>query len=81
MLLARYDSVGQGMKITPFILTNVGLLSDTLKFFTMISSKNYSRDSLFFYVYRLVSKEPGIPGFNAQMSASTDVVQSLRRGY
>jgi GWxTD domain-containing protein len=69
MFLARYDSLGQGKKITPFILSNVGFLSDTLKFFTVISSKNYSRSSLFFYVYRLLSKEPNVPAFNVQMSA------------
>ncbi len=69
LLLARYDSVGQGKKITPFILSNVGLLSDTLKFFTVLSSKDDSDDSLFFYVYRLRNKGFNVPTFNVQMSA------------
>ncbi len=53
LLLARYDTVGQGRKITPFILSNVGLLSDTLKFLTVLVSHRPSSDSVFFRVYKL----------------------------
>jgi len=69
MLLARYDSLVQGRKITPFILSNVGLLPDTLKFFTVLSSKKSSEDSLFIFAYRIINKEPNVPTFNVQMSA------------
>jgi GWxTD domain-containing protein len=67
MFLARYDTSGESTKITPFILSNVGILSDTLNFFTVLSSKAASDDSVFFHVYRLRGKEPGLPTFNAQM--------------
>jgi len=76
MLLARMDpagtrsdSAGQGRKITPFILSNVGLLPDTLKFFTILSQKNGADDSLSIYVYRLRSREINLPTFNVQMFA------------
>lgn len=68
MFLARYDTSGQAKKITPFILSNVGLLSDTLRFFTVLSSKESSEDSLSFYVYKIQSREPVLPSFNIQMS-------------
>jgi GWxTD domain-containing protein len=67
MLLARYDTVGHATKITPFILSNVGLLSDTLNFFTVLSSKESSEDSIFFYVYMLRSRYLSTPTFNSQM--------------
>jgi len=69
MFLARYDTSGQSRKITPFILSNVGLLSDTLKFFTVLTSRKPSNDSLFFYVYKIQSREPTTPTFNVQRSA------------
>jgi len=57
LLLARYDTLVQGRRITPFILSNAGLLSDTLSFFTVISSQRPSRDSIFFNVLKLEGKE------------------------
>lgn len=57
LLLARYDTVGQGRKITPYVLSNAGLLSDTLRFFTVLLSHKPSRDSVFFNVYRLRMRE------------------------
>lgn len=67
MLLARYDTAGQAKRITPFILSNVGLLSDTLNFFTVLSSKGSSEDSIFFCLYMLRSRELAMPTFNYQM--------------
>ncbi len=57
LLLARYDTLGQGRRITPFILSNAGLLSDTLKFFTVLSSRVPSKDSIYFNVYKLQGHE------------------------
>jgi GWxTD domain-containing protein len=68
MLLARYDTLGGSTKITPFILSDVGLLSDTLNFFTLLTSKEPSDDSVSFSIHRLLSKEPNVPSFNIQMS-------------
>lgn len=53
LILARYDSTGNGRKITPFILSNVGLLPDTINFFTVVASKQSSLDSVFFFLYTL----------------------------
>jgi GWxTD domain-containing protein len=53
LLLARYDSLDAGRKITPFILSNAGLLSDTIHFFTVVSSKISCADSIFFYLFGL----------------------------
>jgi GWxTD domain-containing protein len=70
MFLARYDTIGTATKITPFILSNAGLLSDTLNFFTVLSSKKSSEDSVFFHVYKIQSREPVLPTFNVRMYAS-----------
>ncbi len=63
MLLARYDSLGQGRRITPFILSNAGLLPDTLRFFTAVSSKKSSVDSIFFDLYRLQGRWDITPNY------------------
>ena len=57
LLLARFDTLAQGRRITPFILSNAGLLSDTISFFTVLSSQAPSRDSIFFNVLKLEGKE------------------------
>ncbi|MCL4509994.1 MAG: GWxTD domain-containing protein [Bacteroidetes bacterium] len=66
LLLARYDTSGQSRKITPFIMSNAGLLPDTIKFFTVVSSKNPSVDSIFFYLYKLRSRDYYFPNFSVQ---------------
>jgi GWxTD domain-containing protein len=57
LLLARFDLLAQGRRITPFILSNAGLLPDTLSFFTVLSSQAPSRDSVFFNMYKLEGQE------------------------
>lgn len=68
MFLARYDTSGGTRRITPFILSNAGLLPDTLRFFTVLSSKRSSDDSLSFDVYKIQSKETNMHTFNDQMN-------------
>ena len=53
LFLARYDRLGGGRKITPFILSNVGLLADTISFFTVVAAKAASLDSVSFFLYTL----------------------------
>lgn len=57
LLLAKFDTVGRGRKITPFILSNAGLLPDTLKFFTVLLARMSSRDTVLFNVSKLESHE------------------------
>ncbi len=57
LLLARMDMSEQGRKITPFVLSNAGLLSDTLKFFTVFRAKKASAYTVLFTVYRLTNRE------------------------
>ncbi|MCL5021355.1 MAG: GWxTD domain-containing protein [Bacteroidetes bacterium] len=73
LLLARYDTVGQGRKITPYILSNAGLLSDTLNFFTVLLSRKASRDSVFFNVYRLETHERLLSNFGSTKFSSGGV--------
>ncbi len=73
LLLARYGTLGEGRKITPFILSNAGLLPDTLKFFTVLYSKGPSRDSVFFNVYQLESHERLPSGFGGSILSSRSV--------
>lgn len=73
LLLVRYDTVGQGRKITPFLLPNAGLLSDTLKFFTVLSSHGGSGDSVFFKIYQLESHERLPSGFSGALLSSRAV--------
>ncbi len=67
MFLARFDTAGQGRRITPFIPSNVGLLSDTLRFFSILSSRMSSSDSVTYSVYGLRSSKPILPAFNMQV--------------
>ncbi len=73
LLLGRFDTVGNGRRITPFILKNAGLLSDTLKFFTVLYSENSSSDSVFFDVFRLESHERLPSGFGGSLFSSSAV--------
>ncbi len=57
LLLASYDTVGYGRRIRPFFLSNAGLLSDTLRFFTVLSSSVSSRDSIYLKVFKLEMHE------------------------
>ncbi len=69
LLLARFDTLAQGRRITPFILSNAGLLSDTISFFTVLSSQAPSIDSIFFNVLKLEGKER-LPSSYARSSIS-----------
>ncbi len=71
LLLGRFDTVGNGRRITPFILKNAGLLSDTLKFFTVLYSENSSSDSVFFDVFKLESHERLPSGFGGSYFSSS----------
>ncbi len=64
LMLARFDTLGGGRRITPFILKNAGLLSDTLKFFTVLFSEKSASDSVFFDVFKLESHERLPSGFS-----------------
>jgi len=70
LLLARYDSLGESHKITPFILSNVGLLSDTVKFFTVLLSEKSSTDSVFFSLYKLQNPQENSAYLGPQMLTS-----------
>lgn len=69
LLLARFDTVGQGRKITPFILRNAGLLSDTLKFFAVLLARTPLRDTVYFDVYGLRNRERVPSGFGPMFSS------------
>lgn len=71
LLLGRLDTLGKGRRITPFILKNAGLLSDTLKFFTVLLSENSSSDSVFFDVFKLESHERLPSGFGGSLFSSS----------
>ncbi len=71
LLLARYDAAARSRKITPFILRNAGLLSDTLRFFTVLSAKTQMLDTVFFNVYGLGSHERVPAGFGPMFSSSS----------
>lgn len=70
LLLARHDTLAGGRKITPFILSNAGLLQDTLKFFTVLYSETPSRDSVLFNVYQLESHERLPSGYSGSLLSS-----------
>lgn len=63
LLLARYDSLEGSRRITPFILSNVGLLSDTLKIFAAAMSRNTSEDSILISLYRLTGRSDHLPSY------------------
>ena len=71
LLLGRLDTLGEGRKITPFILKNAGLLSDTLKFFTVLLSEKSSIDSVFFDVFKLESHERLPSGFGGSLFSAS----------
>ncbi len=70
LLLARFDTTGGAHRITPFILTNAGLLPDTIKFFSVVSSPRPASDSIVFSMYRLQSQRGPLP-FNGLQALST----------
>ncbi|MGO9482730.1 MAG: hypothetical protein ACLP05_13250, partial [Candidatus Kryptoniota bacterium] len=66
LLLARYDTVGGVRKIKPFILSNAGLLPDTISFFTLVASKKLSVDSVSFLLYSLHKRVNNLINMNLQ---------------
>ncbi len=63
LLLARYDRLDRSRKITPFIPSNAGLLSDTVKMFAAVMSRNVSEDSIFISLYRLAGRSDHLPSY------------------
>ncbi|MCL5267138.1 MAG: GWxTD domain-containing protein [Bacteroidetes bacterium] len=67
LLLARHDRYDQATKITPFILTNAGLLPDTMSLFTAAVTRTASVDSIFFSLYRLRGNSERLPNAGWQL--------------
>lgn len=63
LLLARYDTLDGSRKITPFILSNVALLPDTVKIFAAAVSRRMSEDSIFVSLYRLTGRSDHVPSY------------------
>ncbi len=73
LLLARQNKVDETMKITPFILSNAGLLPDTISIFTASMSPYSSADSISFSLYRLRGRSDRLPDMGAQFRMNRPV--------
>ncbi len=92
MLLARADSSERVRRITPFILSNAGLLSDSLRCFSLLSSAESGTDTVTLTLYMLKIRAVPFNTFTGMLFSSTgstldpcrhsvDTVLVYRRSY